>query len=79
MLGAEENALHIDALHKIPLCLRDFMGGLTRAGDAGVIDQNIDATELCGDGFQHAGDLRLTRHIAMPIFHVSVLGLQFPF
>ena len=64
LLGAEERAPQVHRQHPVE------GGGVEPVGrlgdlDAGVVDQEVDRTELVGDGLPHLFDLVLVRHVGL--------------
>ena len=66
MLGAEEHALDVHGLDAIPFFLGDFMGGPIGAGDAGIVDQHVDGTEMRRCRIDGRLDVSLARHVNVP-------------
>ena len=70
VLGAEQDALDVDRLHLVPLGLGDFVGVPRAAGDAGVVDQHVDAAEAIGHLVDRTRDVGFAGDV-----HVPVAGL----
>ena len=73
MLAAEQHALDVDRLHLGPLGLGDLVGELGAAGDAGIVDQHVDAAEVVGDLVDGAGDVGLAGDVDMPVAGVAAV------
>src|SRR6266545_957873 len=67
VLGAEEDALDVDCLDPIPFPFGQLVRRLARAGDAGVVDENVDLLEGIDDLSKDALDIRLSGDVGMPV------------
>ena len=66
VLDAKEHALDVDPLDVVPLSLGELVGRLVGAGDASVVDQDIDPAEPPGDFTQYALDVGFARDVELP-------------
>ena len=66
VLGAKEDADHVDALDAIPLLEGQLVGRFARTGDAGVVDENVYPSERLRHGGKRLPYLILVRHVEMP-------------
>ena len=73
MLGHEEYAFHVDCEHLIPIGFFNFFGGYVRAGDARVVDQDIQLAEFFNDLGKHVRAFLFHGDVQMPVFGLTAL------
>jgi len=64
VLAAQEHAAQVDVLHALPGIERRLdHGAVLRGGDAGVVEQHVDSSELLEHARVHVGHLLLVGHV----------------
>ena len=63
MLGGQEGTTQVHAQHRVPLARFDVDQRLHQVADAGVVDQDVQATETLHRGLHHGLDLRFFQHV----------------
>ncbi len=74
MFAAEQHALDVHCLHPVPLGFGDLVGESGRTGDAGIVDQHVQAAELGGSGVDGALHRRLVADVHVPVAGARAAG-----
>ena len=74
-LSREERALQVDGVDGVPKLLGHVQHA-HRGADAGVVDQDIEAPQVRGDGVEHPPDLADLRHVQVVPAGSAACGLD---